>query len=306
MSFLIISPNRDPEAWIKALKEYDRELEVESYPNVKDPRAVEFVLSWKHPHGVFQQYPNLKVISSMGAGIDHIISDATIPKEIKITRVIDEQLTKDMSVFVLSLVLEKIRNLSFHHCNDKWEKKKYERPEEVQIGIMGMGVLGVAAAEKLIKNGFNVTGWSKSPKKILGVTTFHGNEQLEDFLKRANILICLLPLTSETENILNKDLFEKLPKNAYLINVARGKHLVENDLSEAIEKGQLSGASLDVFREEPLPKDHPFWKNPHIKITPHIASVTNPATVVPQLIENYRGMKNEKPLKNLVSREKEY
>lgn len=306
MSFLIISPNRDPEAWIQALKEYEPELEVETYPNVKDPEAVEFVLSWKHPHGVFQEFPNLKVISSMGAGIDHIISDPSIPKHIKITRVIDEKLTKDMSVFVLSLVLEKIRNLSFHHCNDQWEQRKYQRPEEVQIGIMGLGVLGVAAAEKLVSNGFHVTGWSKSSKNIPGATTFHGTDQLEDFLKNTNILICLLPLTSETENILNKDLFGKLPKNAYLINVARGKHLVENDLSEAIEKEQLSGASLDVFREEPLPENHPFWNNPHIKITPHIASVTNPATVVPQLIENYQYMKNDKPLKNLVSREKEY
>lgn len=306
MSFLIISPNRDPEEWIKALKEYDPKLEVENYPNVKDPEAVEFVLSWKHPHGVFKQYPNLKVISSMGAGIDHIISDDTIPKHVKITRVVDEQLTEDMSVFVLSLVLEKIRNLSFHHCTDKWEQKKYERPEEVQIGIMGLGVLGVAAAQKLVRNGFLVSGWSKSPKTILGVTTFHGPDQLEDFLKHTNILVCLLPLTSETENILNKDLFGKLPENAYLINVARGKHLVENDLLEAIDHGRLSGASLDVFREEPLPKDHPFWKDPDIKVTPHIASITNPATVVPQLIENYKGMKHEKPLINPVSREKEY
>lgn len=306
MSFLIISPHRDPKAWIKALKQHEPDLEIEVYPNVKYPEKVEFVLSWKHPHGVFKEFPNLKMISSMGAGVDHIISDDSIPKHIKITRVVDDQLTKDMSVFVLSLVLEKIRDLSFHHCNNKWEQKIYQRPEDVQVGIMGMGVLGVAAAEILTNNGFNVTGWSKSPKNMPAVTTFHGNDQLEDFLRDSDILICLLPLTPETENILNKDLFGKLPKNAYLINVARGKHLVEKDLLEALRSGQLSGASLDVFREEPLPHDHEFWKDPKIRITPHIASITNPSTVAPQIVENYLNMKNGKPLKNVVSRETGY
>lgn len=306
MSFLIVSSQRDPKAWVKALKEQDPELDLEVYPEVKDPSKVEFVLSWKHPHGIYKNYPNLKAIASMGAGIDHIINDPEIPQHIRITRVIDEQLTKDMSVFVLSLILDHLRNLSYHYCSREWKPLKYLRPEEVQIGIMGMGVLGVGVAEKLIRNKFNVTGWSRSQKEILGVTTFYGDDQLQDFLEQSNVLVCLLPLTSETENILNKRLFEKLPQGAYVINVARGPHLVEEDLLEMIDSGHLSGASLDVFRKEPLPEDHPFWNHEKIRITPHIASVTNPATVVPQILENYERIKQGKELKNVVDRAKEY
>ena len=305
MSFLIIS-QRDPKAWVEALKAEAPDLDLEVYPEVKDPEKVEFALSWKHPHGVFNQYPNLKVIASMGAGIDHIISDDAIPQDIIITRVIDEQLTKDMSVFVLSLILEHLRNLAQHHCSKEWKTAKYLRPEEAQVGIMGMGVLGVGVAEKLIKNKFNVTGWSRTEKEILGVTTFHGNDQLHDFLKDSRVLVNLLPLTSETKNILNKSLFEQLPEGAYVINVARGEHLVEDDLLEMVNTGHLSGAALDVFRQEPLPMEHPFWKNEKIKISPHIASVTNPQTVIPQITENYFKMKAGKPLNNVVDREKEY
>lgn len=306
MSLLIISPNRDPGAWVEALKKEALELEVETYPDVREPEAVEFVLSWKHPHGVFKQFPNLKVISSIGAGIDHIISDPEIPSHIRITRVVDRQLTEDMSIFMLSLVLEHLRNLSFHHCSRSWESKMYQRPGELQVGIMGMGVLGTAVAKRLKMNGFQVAGWSKTSKELPDINNFHSEEQLPAFLKNSNILVCLLPLTSETENILSKELFEKLPKNAYLINVARGKHLVENDLLEAIENGRLAGASLDVFREEPLPRDHAFWDHPKIKITPHIASITSPSSVAPQIIENYRNMKNQRSLSNKVSRETEY
>ncbi|WP_029035113.1 2-hydroxyacid dehydrogenase [Salinimicrobium terrae] len=306
MSFLIISSQRDPKNWVKALKEHYPKLDLEVYPEVKDPSKVEFALSWKHPHGIFRDYPNLKVIASMGAGIDHIIGDNEIPKDIQITRVVDEQLTKDMSIFVLSLILEYIRNLAQHHCSKEWKPGSYLRPEDVQVGIMGMGVLGVGVAEKLIQNKFNVTGWSRTNKEILGVTTYHGDDQLGKFLQESRILVNLLPLTSETKNILQKSLFEMLPKGAYLINVARGEHLVEDDLLEVINNGHLEGAALDVFRQEPLPKDHPFWNNKKIRVSPHIASITNPKTVVPQILDNYERMKEGKELQNVVDREKEY
>lgn len=306
MSFLIISSQRDPKAWVEALKAEAPDLDLEVYPEVKDPSKVEFALSWKHPHGIFRDFPNLKVIASMGAGIDHIIGDNEIPEHIHITRVVDEQLTKDMSVFVLSLVLEHLRNLAQHHCSKEWKPARYHRPEEVQVGIMGMGILGVRVAEKLIQNKFNVTGWSRTKKEILGVTTYHGNDQLQNFLQDSKVLVNLLPLTTETKNILNKGLFEKLPEGAYVINVARGEHLIEDDLLEMLHSGHLSGAALDVFRKEPLPPEHPFWNNEKIRVSPHIASVTLPKAVVPQILDNYRRMQEDKELENVVSREKEY
>ncbi|MFD2516444.1 2-hydroxyacid dehydrogenase [Salinimicrobium flavum] len=306
MSFLIICPQRDPKAWVEAIQAYAPHMDVEVYPDVKDREKVEFVLSWRHPHGIFNKFPNLKVIASMGAGIDHIIEDPDIPEHIEITRVIDEQLTEDMAVFVLSLILNHLRNLSVHHCSIDWDPQHYKRPREVQVGIMGLGVLGTGVAEKLIRNNFNVTGWSRSKKEIPEVTTFHGEDQLQEFLIGSDVLVCLLPLTPETEDILNKPLFGQLPVGAYVINVARGHHLVEEDLLEMIGKGHLSGASLDVFRKEPLPEDHPFRKEDRIMITPHIASITHPRSVVPQVVDNYQRMKSGEDLKNKVSREKAY
>lgn len=306
MSVLLISPNRDPKIWVESLKNFDPGVDLVVYPEEHDPEDIDYAITWNHPPGIFRNYPNLEVVASMGAGVDHIMRDQDIPEEVKITRVVDEQLSKDMSLFVLALVLEHMRNLSFHHCSDEWEVRKYKRTGDITAGIMGLGVLGSAAAETLVKNDFRVLGWSATPKEIAGVQTFAGNEQLDAFLSETNVLICLLPLTPETENILDRNLFEKLRKGSYLINVARGGHLVEEDLLEFVENEHLSGASLDVFRTEPLPKEHPFWSDPRIKITPHIASVTHPRSVVPQLMENYYRMQQQKKLKNVVARRKGY
>ncbi len=306
MSILLICTGRDPKVWVDAIKAEKPDVKLYVYPEKHDPNEIDYAVTWKHPKGLFNNYSNLEVIASIGAGVDHIISDPEIPKDIVITRVVDEQLTKDMSAFVLALVLDKMRNISLHHAEKKWNPLPYQTLEEEQIGIMGLGVLGKAAALTLAKNGLKVSGWSKSKKHIEGVSTYNGKNGLNDFLKNTSILICLLPLTSETENILSKELFEKLPNGAYLINIARGQHLVEQDLLEMLDKEHLSGASLDVFRTEPLPEEHPFWKHPKVHVSPHIASVTDPKKVVSQLMENYDRLQNDKPMKNVVELEKEY
>ena len=171
---------------------------------------------------------------------------------------------------------------------------------------MGLGQLGADAAKKLYQLGFQVTGWSRTPKKVDGVQSFAGDGALNDFLSLANVLICLLPLTPATKGILNYKTFEKLPAGSYLINVARGAHLVEQDLLEALETGRISGACLDVFQVEPLPVGHPFWNHPKIIITPHISSLTYPKAVVPQIVENYHRTKLGKPLLNQVDIERGY
>jgi len=306
MSVLVVSPGRNPEAWVEALKNEHPGMNIYVYPEDHNKEEVEYAISWKHPRGIFKNYPNLKVIASMGAGVDHITSDPDIPKNIKITRVVDEQLTEDMSAFVLALVMDKMRSISHYYNQKQWEPKSYKSIDTTKIGIMGLGVLGNGVANTLKKIGFDVYGWSKSTKDIDGINTFCGDENLTEFLSNAEILVCLLPLTQETENILNRELFEKLPKGAYVINVARGEHLVEQDLLEMIDCEQLSGASLDVFRKEPLPEEHPFWNHSKIKITPHIASVTNPQKVVPQMAENYERMTEDEELINVVERDKGY
>jgi glyoxylate/hydroxypyruvate reductase A len=306
MSVLVISPGRDPEPWVKALKKESPGINVYAYPEEHDPEEIEYVISWKHPRGIYKHYPNLKVIASMGAGVDHITCDPEIPENIAITRIIDKQLSVDMSDFVLALVMNHIRNISFHHNSHSWKPLPYRRIEEEHIGIMGLGIMGNAVAQNLLKNRFNISGWAKTSKKLVGINTYSGEKQFEKFLNRSTILICLLPLTQETENILNKELFEKLPKGAYIINVARGQHLMEYDLLEMIDNGHLSGASLDVFRIEPLPQEHLFWDHPKINISPHIASITNPHKVVHQIMDNYRRMKEGKKLKNTIVRKLGY
>lgn len=308
MAILVVSPGRDPRVWVRELKLQLPDHEVHAWTEDLeiDKETIDFAVSWKHPFGLYKEYPNLKVISSMGAGVDHITGDREISKDISVTRIVDEQLTIDMSAFVLSLIMSYLKNISYHHCNDSWKPKKYLRIEDAHVGILGLGTLGSGLAEVLRKNDFKVSGWSNSEKNIEGVSSFHGNDQFQGFLKNITILVCLLPLTPETESILNRDLFNELSKGAYVINVARGEHLVEEDLLEMVQNGHLSGASLDVFRKEPLPVDHPFWKEPRIMITPHIASITDPRKVVPQVADNYRRHLKGQELKNIVPPEKGY
>lgn len=308
MSILVVSPGRDPKVWVRELRLQLPDHDVYAWAEDLqiDKGKVDFAVSWKHPFGLYKEYPNLKVISSMGAGVDHITGDPDLPEDIIVTRIVDEQLTVDMSAFVLALIMSYLKNISFHHCNDSWEPKKYLRVEDAHVGILGLGTLGGGLAKVLLKNNFKVSGWANSEKKMEGVTTYHGNSQLTEFLKNVNILVCLLPLTPQTDSILNRDLFQKLPKGAYVINVARGEHLVEEDLLQMVQEGHLSGASLDVFRKEPLPQEHPFWQEPKIRITPHIASITDPRKVVPQVADNYRRLKEGNELKNIVPREKGY
>jgi glyoxylate/hydroxypyruvate reductase len=165
----------------------------------------------------------------------------------------------------------------------------------VRVGIMGLGHLGSDAAVKLRALGFAVSGWSRTARQMESVRCFAGAGELESFLAQADILICLLPLTPATEGILNRETFSKLPRGAYLINAARGDHLVEEDLLDALESSQVGGACLDVFRKEPLPESHPFWKHPCVTLTPHVASLTYPKAVAPQIVENYRRVRAGKP-----------
>lgn len=308
MAILIIS-DRDPKAWLSALKSKDSQVELRVFPEDGNRDEIEYALVWNHPKGILSNYPNLKVVASMGAGVDHIFKDPELPEHVKVTRIIDTQLASDMAEFVLALIMDHLRNLYYHKSMEQeqlWKPKTYSRISEVGVGIMGMGHLGNTVAKNLASMGFKVKGWARTKKNRENLPTFIGDEQRNSFLAASNILVCLLPLTEATENILNAELFSNLPKHAFLINVARGKHLVEEDLLEYLDNGHLSGAALDVFRKEPLPTEHPFWEHPQIQITPHIASVTKPTAVVEQVLGNYWRMKNKEPLKNEVEAKQGY
>ncbi|MFD0933487.1 2-hydroxyacid dehydrogenase [Psychroflexus salinarum] len=308
MSILLVSTTRNPDKWFSTLKEKNKSLDIQIYPDVERPEDVEFAISWKHPEGLYKDFPNLKVIASMGAGVNHILKDDELPEGVKVTRIVDDQLTKDMSQFVLLQCLAVSRNLFIHlqdQSNKNWKPKSYQTPEKTSVGIMGYGVLGQEAGKVLKANGFDVIGYANSSKTVDGIQVY-GADRLDDFLSKTQILVCLLPVTSETKGILDMDVFKKLKEKAYLINVARGEHLVEADLISAVDKDIIEGASLDVFQEEPLPETHPFWNHPKIQITPHVASMTDPESVANQLLENYKRMQNGDSLMNEVDVSKGY
>ena len=308
MALLLIRNNKDYQPWIDALKEADSSIEVVTPETIKDPADAAMAITWKAPKGSYANYPNLKVIGSMGAGVDHLFEDPSLPKDVILTRIVDEKLASDMQEFVSALCLNHIRNLKTYTKLQKegpWQPTDFKRAKDVTVGILGFGTLGQAVGKMLKNIGFKVMGWSHSKKEVTGITSYMQNE-LDAFLSKAEILVCLLPLTEETQGILNTELFYKLPKGAYLINVARGGHLVDEDLIEALNTNQLSGTALDVFRTEPLPEDHPFWNQEDVIITPHIASMSNAASVSAQVAENYQRMQNGEELKNQVKADRGY
>lgn len=309
MAIQIISKRIDNEVWLKLIKKALPDEDIYLYPDEGDRAEVTYALAWKPPEGIFMRYPNLQAVASMGAGVDHILKDGQFPRDLPVTRVTDEFLTKDMGEYVLAMTLNYLRNyndLRSAQTKHEWKHGLYRRLSDVSVGIMGLGVLGEYTANLLSDLGCNVIGWSRTAKDLKGIQCYHGQDQFEDFLSKSEVLVCLLPLTKETAGILNKQTFSMLPNGAYIINVARGQHLIDEDLLEMIDSGHLAGAALDVFHQEPLSADHPFWSNEKITITPHVASFTKPASVIPQLVDNYKRLSNGKPLVNVVSVDKGY
>ncbi|MEL6537299.1 MAG: glyoxylate/hydroxypyruvate reductase A [Bacteroidota bacterium] len=310
MAIVIIAPTRDTSIWAQGLLDLDPTLEIYEHPQVPADAhdRITCAITWLHPEGSLASFPNLNLICSMGAGVDHMLADSLMPEGIPITRIVDPALAWSMSNFVITAMLNYHRN--WEHFRDQQKVKRWaqadtcERP--LRIGVLGLGVLGQDLASKTASLGFYTAGFSQSPKEVANVESFVGEAQLDAFLQAVNVLVCLLPLTSSTENFLNRELFSRCQPGTFLINVARGKHLVEEDLIPALESGQLSGAVLDVFRQEPLPEEHAFWSHPQIVVTPHHASLTNPAAAIPQLYENYQRAQNGEPLLNQVDRKKGY
>lgn len=308
MSILLVARHRDMSPVKEALLKADPNLDIEIWPNVYDPKSITFAVAWKHPKNIFNQYPNLKMISSLGAGVDHLINDDSIPESVTLTRVIAPTLTSDMSDYVMTAVLNYLRSThTFYRQQERteWNMILAKDKKEHTVGVMGLGELGRHSAEDLVKIGCNVTGWARTKKEIEGVKTFTA-DQLDQFLAATNIVVCLLPLTSETEDILNLELFKKLKKPAHIISVGRGDHLVEEDLIYALDADIVDSATLDVFREEPLPDSHPFWNRKKIVITPHIASVSDPDEVAELLIDNYKRMLSGMEQKHVVDKKREY
>jgi glyoxylate/hydroxypyruvate reductase A len=274
------------------------------------PEDIDYALGFRPKPGFLKSLPNLKAIFSLGAGIDGFLSDPDFPRHVPLIRFVDDTLSREMAQYIVMHVLiqhRAERMFSLAQREAKWRQAMLARPtEDTRIGILGIGEIGSVAARRLCDLGFSVSGWSRTKKRIDGVRSFAGKGELDAFLAQCDFLVCVLPLTPETRHVLNATLFAKLPKGAYVINVARGGHLAETDLIAALDNGHLSGATLDVFELEPLPETSPIWKHPKIIATPHVAAITSPAAAARYVIDGIAAMERGETLKNIVDMTRGY
>lgn len=308
MALLFLSRDDPADAWRDELWRRMPALDVRIWPDAGDPAAIEAALVWRPPPGELRRYPNLKAVLSLGAGVDALVADPTLPA-VPLVRMVDPSLTRGMREYVLTAVLRHHRE--FDRCARAQKAKAWAyafppRAADRRIGVMGLGELGRSVAAMLAGHGFPVAGWSRTAKDVEGISSFAGEEGFGPFLARSDVLVCLLPLTGATRGILNASTFGHLPKGAFVINVGRGAHLVEDDLIAALETGHLAGATLDVFAEEPLPTASPLWDQPDVLITPHVASYCDPRTAAEGVADNLGRLARGEPLLNVVDRARGY
>jgi glyoxylate/hydroxypyruvate reductase A len=263
-----------PEPWLAGLHAALPQAEIEVWTPGAQP--ADYAVVWAPPQAFLDQQPNIKALFNIGAGVDALMK-LQIPAGTQIVRLDDAGMSVQMAEYVCHALIRHFRELDHYErdvAQGKWSYRKPRARSECPVGIMGMGVLGERVARAVAQFDFPVMGWSRSPKQIEGVRCFAGAAQLPDFLRASKVLVCLLPLTDETRDILRRETLSQLQPGGYVINVARGAHLVDDDLIALIDSGHLAGATLDVFRQEPLPAAHPFWKHPKITVTPHTSART--------------------------------
>ncbi|WP_439364080.1 2-hydroxyacid dehydrogenase [Bradyrhizobium sp. DASA03005] len=294
--------------WARFFAERAPDIPFRLWPDIGDPANVRYLVAWVPPDAIATTFPNLELVFSVGAGVDQF--DITkLPPHVPLVRMMEPGITDRMVEYACMSVLALHRDLVQFIAQQRdqvWRELPATYTSERRIGVMGLGQLGQAVLERLKTFGFPLSGWNRSPREIEGVTCYAGADSLPDFLGQSDILVCLLPLTSETRGILNAKLFVRLPRGARLLNVGRGGHLVEADLIAALDSGALSAAVLDVAEPEPLPAGHPFWSHPRILLTPHIASTTKPETAVGYVLDTIARHRRGEALPGLVDRKRGY
>jgi glyoxylate/hydroxypyruvate reductase A len=304
-----ISRDTDGVLWKKTLEAGLGPLDFRTLDRLGDKDAIEIVLAWKPDPGLIATFPNVKMIVSLGMGVDHLLADGKLPAGVPITRIMDDGLVGQMSEYAIYWALRHHRDIDKYAASQrarKWKPEDFIDTIHRRIGILGLGTIGQDTAKKIAALGFPTAGWSRTQKTLPGIETFYGTDGLAKLLAHSDILVSVLPLTRETKGILNAKAFAALPKGAYLINMARGGHVVDDDLLAALDSGHLSGAVLDVFNTEPLPQDHRYWTHPKVHVTPHIAGATNPRTASPGVIENIKRVRAGKPLLHTIDAKSGY
>ena len=272
VTFCCTDTNAQP--WLEGLRAALPGTEVELWAS--GAAAADFAVVWAPPQQFFDEQTALKGIFNIGAGVDALMK-LRLPVGVPVVRLDDAGMSVQMAEYVCHAVIRHFREFDAYEADvagGKWSYRKPRARRDFPVGVMGLGVLGERVARALTQFDFPVLGWSRSAKAIGGVQCYFGDDGFQDFLTATRVLVCLLPLTPRTENILNQSNLSRLLPGAYVINVARGGHVVDDDLIALIDSGHLAGATLDVFRQEPLPPAHPFWRHPKITVTPHTSART--------------------------------
>lgn len=295
-----------PEPWLEGLRAAFPEADV----YVWEPGApqADYAVVWAPPQQFIDEQPQLKALFNTGAGVDALMK-LKLPAHMQVVRLHDAGMSVQMAEYVVQAVCRHFRELSQYEADmraGQWKVRKPTMRAEFPVGVMGLGVLGDRVAKALAMFEFPVLGWSRSPKEIDGVRTFSGADGMEQFLSQTRVLVNLLPLTPETTDILNRQNLSKLLPDAYVVNVARGAHLVEEDLLALIQEGHVAGATLDVFRQEPLPEDHPFFSEPRITMTPHISARTLRDETIAQIVSKVAAISRGEKVPGMVDPQRGY
>jgi len=307
---LLAMTGYNPRPWYELLS---RAREVVTEPSGPADPSITYAIAWKQRPNLLSKLPNLRAIFSVGAGVDHILSDPTLP-DVPIVRVVEENLTQHMVDYVLWRVLDHHRQGMLYRAQQKrkvWHEPPQRPAKDISVGIMGFGELGRAAAKVLLAAGFRVNGWSRTERTMPDVAAFHGEKGLTPFLNATDILVVLLPLTPQTTGVVNYELLKQLRRRnglggAVLINAGRGRLQKDADIVRALEDGTLKEASLDVFEVEPLPKTSPLWSHPRVFVTPHAAATSDPTYLVGPMLEQMEAFERGEKLTNLVDRKAGY
>ncbi|MGA0596975.1 2-hydroxyacid dehydrogenase [Enterovirga sp. CN4-39] len=308
MTLLVAINGWDVSPWMDRFRRFLPEKRIVAAGEDFDPAEIHYVASWKHTPRSLASLPNLRAILSLGAGVDHLIGDPELPS-VPIVRVVDQNLTERMSEYVVMHCLIHLRRQKQYDAQQRegrwYDERDQPAARELRVGMLGLGILGGDAVRKLKVMGFDVAGWSRSPKAIEGIRTYAGEGELDAFLGRTDILVCLLPLTPATRGILNRRLFAKLARDGRLggpaiINAGRGGLQVEEDIIACLDDGTLKAATLDVFATEPLPASSPLWTHPGVTITPHNAAASDPDAIAASVAAQIRRHEAGEPWRNIV------
>lgn len=309
MAILFCSDSDPPEPWRQAFAREFPSMQFRVWPDHGPLEDIRYGLVWRAPAGLLGRLPNLKAVLVLGAGVDGVLRDPSLPPGVPVLRLLGAGMEAPMAEYAQYAVLHFQRHMDAYPGQQRqgvWKRIPWPLAQDWPIGVMGLGVIGGFVAKRLLSCGYPVAGWTRTPRQLGAVEVYSGMEALPRFLARSRVVINVLPLTPDTVDILDAGAFAAMPRGSYLVNIGRGAHVVDADLISALDSGQLDGAMLDVFREEPLPASHPYWRHPKVIVTPHAAAPTIFPVAQAQVIENVRRLERGEAPMGLVDRTRGY